>query len=78
MKKIWLLILFSVISWIGLLLAANQWYFGYWVSSTESKATLNSSSVTISTRVSKIAEWWVCKTLTSTDTRLLFCTNKNS
>lgn len=79
MKKvlIWIisLILFS---WVGLLLAANQLYFWYWVSNTLLRATLNSSSATVSTSVSKVEEWWVCKAVTSTDSRLLFIPTRTS
>lgn len=77
-KKLLAITLLIVFSGVGLLLAANQWYFWYWVSNTLSRATLNSSSAAVATSVSKIEEWWTCKTVTSTDARLLFVPTKTT
>lgn len=67
-----------LLSGVGMLLAVNQWYFGYRVSSTSLTATLNSSSSWISTPATKIEEWWICKKVSSTDSRSLFVPTKTS
>ena len=80
-KNLLAIILLIIFSWVGLLLAANQWYFWYWVSSTLSIAKLNQSAgsaAAISTTIPKIEEHGICKTITSTDTKLLFVPTKTA
>ena len=80
-KSILIIIILVVFSWVGLLLAANQWYFWYWVSNTLSVAKLNQSAGSagaVSTSVSKVEEHGICKTITSTNTKLLFVPTKTA